>query len=362
MNHPVTFIFRSPPLCLLLLALLGAGHLSAQTGAATAADKKWEELQARLKPAPAPRQSQASRIAVPAEAAREQETRRLFQVADAAIHFSAEHSSHPKAKEAGRIAARSLLQAALAGNASRVGEAKALVEEIRRDQSQPAGDRLDLSVLAEAVRLRPQAGNRREFLAAHESSARALIGEFPREPGAYRALLRAAQNHPLDSEAIRIARDLVAMNPPAEVAAEARAFLDRQALVGRSLAALAAPVAGRDNPFAETKGRGFVLYTWSVAQPASVQAGKQLAGRLPPAAVLVGINLDEDVAAARALVAAEALPGRQLYDARALAGPLAQALKLDRAGQVYVADRQGLLRSVSAHQGDLADKLGRAGR
>ena len=60
--------------------------------------------------------------------------------------------------------------------------------------------------------------------------------------------------------------------------------------------------------------------------------------------VLVGLNLDTDVTAAEAAAARNQLDPMQGYDPAGASGALAKQLYLDRAGQIYLIDPQGVLR------------------
>ncbi len=119
---------------------------------------------------------------------------------------------------------------------------------------------------------------------------------------------------------------------------------------------------GTDNPIGAAPDRGVILYTWSASVAGSLALGRDLARVAPTGSLLVGLNVDADPAAAEAAAETGKLPGEQIYDPRGFDGPLAQALQLRRLGEVYVADRKGILRSVNARRGDLAGKIGQAGQ
>lgn len=330
--------------------------------AMSAADQKWARVRALMAPPPyiAP-SGQAQGLEAQA-LAKQQQAQQYLRTADAAKAFAAEHPDHSQAKEARRVAAKSLLQAGMIGELSREREAKQLVEEVRRDQAIPAKARLELVSLSEIVRLRPLMKDRVKFLAAQEKLSRELIVEFPQESDAYETLLRVAENQPKDADAIRLAREVVAMPASADIKAAAQTLLDRHALVGQSLAAIAESALGKDNPISKVKGRGIVVYTWATFSPSSMNVSKHLAKSVPPDTQLVGINFDSDVAVAQAKAASEGLPGELIYDARGFESPLAQALKFKRLGVVYVANRKGVVRSISAQRGDQNGKLRQAGQ
>ena len=329
----------------------------------SAADRAWLDVQMLATPLPPPANPPPQNPGPDDRSAqRRQRGERFRAAADRAKAFQQNHPDHPKAAEARQLEAKSLLNAAMAGDNSQEAHASALVTEIRHDSRLPAKLRLETVALADIVRVRPLARERERFLAAHEESARSLIAEFPGEAGGYESLLRQAQSHPEDAEAVRIARDVLKMPAPASVKDATQVFLDRHALVGQSLGDIAVAAVGKTNAIAEAKGQGVVIYTWSTKSPGSVAQARNLSKLAPAGAVLVGINLDQNMEAARAFAVKESLPGVQIYDARGLDSPLAQALKLDAAPHVYVADRQGVIREISAERGDLTRKFGAAGR
>lgn len=348
-----------------------AMQVQAQVGAPpleNAADPKWTELQTSLA-ALAPGKLPAPQNREAAEQGRRQLAAGFLRTAGMARAFSEGNPMDPRAGEARLIEARSLLQAAMAGDSpstaadpSREARVRALVDEVRRDRTMPVKTRYDLVALSEVVRLRPLLRNRVEFLKAREQSAHGLIAEFPGEAGGYEVLLQLAENHPDDAEGERVAREIGEMPAPESVKVRARCLVERQALVGRSLLEIARVALGEDNAIVSARGQGIILYTWATTSPGSISAAKFLTGRGPVAGVrLIGLNLDRDVEAARAAARNAGLPGEQICDPRGLEGPLAQALKLNRPGEVYVASPQGELRSVSASRGDLTAKLGSAG-
>jgi hypothetical protein len=65
--------------------------------------------------------------------------------------------------------------------------------------------------------------------------------------------------------------------------------------VGQSLGDIAEAAMGKTNAIAEAKGQGVILYTWSAKNPGSVAQARNLSKFAPVGAVLVGINLDQDV-------------------------------------------------------------------
>jgi hypothetical protein len=103
-------------------------------------------------------------------------------------------------------------------------------------------------------------------------------------------------------------------------------------------------------------GRVVVLYSWSVRSPGIIAAAKQWGRRA--GVQLVGVNLDRDTTAARALVEKLAIPGMHFFDGGDLNGPLAQELKLTSRSSVYLVSPSGVLDDVRGYD-DTESKLTR---
>lgn len=324
----------------------------------TEADQKWAELQALFTP-PVPGELPVATDEESRVRARRWIADRFLQAAAAAKAFAAEYPESAHAREAVRLEGKNILQAAMAGDVSQEARGREILKDIRGENTLPAKDRFELVALSELVRLRPLFPDRDRFLPAYEESIRNQIIEFPKETAPYESLLRFAENLPDEAETRRIAQEIAERMPaPTGVKAAAGEALTKLDLVGQSLAALLRGAAGwADDEVSSRKG-GIVLYTWSAQSPGSMAAAKNIAQRLPPTVQIIGVNLDTDVATAKAAAASEQLPGQQFYDDRGLDGPIAQALKLRRLGEVYVADATGTIRSVSAQRGDLSAKMG----
>lgn len=341
-------------LALTACAVAGAAEANPPTPIASV-DEEWQELQLRKNPPRRETVQGASSDAV--LKIREQVATHYRRIADEAKAFADRHPADPRAAEARCLEALSLLQAAMSGDDSGQARAMALIDEVRKDVRVPKKERARAAALSDIVRLRPQIGNWKLFVAGHEASARNLIAEFPDEAVGFEALLRVAENHPEDAQAAALAREIVAMPAPAGVKTAAEELVSRHALVGQSLLAIAVATLGNDHALTGMKGRPIVLYTWSAERPGSVTRAKQLATFVPRETWLVGVNLDRDTEQARVLATKEGLPGEQIYDARGSDGPLATALKLRKPGQIYVTDSRGEIREVAAQQGNISAKL-----
>lgn len=333
----------------------------------SAADQKWAELQALFIP-PSQREQPAVTDAESRVRARKWQAERFLKAAEEAKAFAKDFPDSDHALEATRLEAKNILQAAMAGDVSQEGRARELLGQIRVDERLPARARLEVVALSELVRLRPLFPDREKFLPAYEQAIRNQIMEFSTEPAAYESLLRFAENLPVEADTVRVAQEIATEMPaPESVKAAAREVLAKNALVGQPLDGLLESAIGKTPDLrlvgsGQRQTGGTVIYTWSLQSAGSMAAAKNLAKMLPANVTLLGVNVDKDEADAKAVAEKEALPGKQLYDARGYDGAVAQALKLRKLGEVYVIDTRGVIRSVSAQHGDLTAKLGYASK
>ncbi len=288
---------------------------------------------------------------------------RFLRAAAEAKKYAEVFPDSANAPEATRLEAKNIFQAAMAGDVSQEGRAQEILGRARVDQKLSSKARLELVALSELVRLRPLFPDRDKFLPAYEQSIRNQIMEFPKEPAAYESFLRFAENLPEEADTVKLATEIATRMPaPDSVKAAANDVLAKHALVGQPIAPLLAAATGKASSDALVQGRSVVVYTWSAQSPGSIAAAQNLAKSLPATVQLIGVNLDADGTAAKEAASKDSLPGQQFYDSRGFDGPLAQALKLRRYGEVYVTDSSGVIRTVSAQKGDLTAKLGYAAR
>ena len=333
---------------LLALFLLAALPLQAQPAAKTA-DEQWSDLVQLAKSLPRAASTRAE--AAPAKAAQKAYLRTVAREAE---KFTRDHPAHPQAAEARRWKAKSDLTAALLGAEAPTATEAALATEVRRDARLPVAARYEVAFLAEmAGETARHLKDRAAALAAREQSARTLIAEFPGQPGGYGLLLQVA-GRGTGASAATAARDLLASAAPSDIKAAAQDLLDRQALVGQTLATATAGVLGAAQVFEPARDKPLILYTWSPGNPGSIGLAKELARLAPAGAVIIGLNLGRDVPAAQAVAAQ--LPGVQLYDSRGFDSPLVRPLRLTTAPLVILVDRSGVIRSTDA-QNDLAAQL-----
>lgn len=342
--------------------LTGAPVAFAQSNAATApgnsanaADAAWQNLQAVAQHlgAFAPPTSGAA-----AAAANSQHIADLLSAADQFKAFYTNYPSHASAPEAKRQEALTLVEAWGAGDTTQDTRRQQLVASIRQDKTFSSLQRLQVAGLADNIAVGKQANLSADSrLLNYEQVARSLVKEFPDVSDPYDSLVRIARDGP-DAQAKTIATDVLAMPGASDTTkAQAQIILSRQALVGTSILSVAAQVLGQTNVFGSAAGHPVVFYSWATWAPASVAFAKTIAGIVPSGTVVVGLCLDgPDFTAAQSMVAAQNLPGTQLYDPLGVRGKLSGWLDIFDPGRVYVIDGTGTIRSISA-QRDLAGAL-----
>lgn len=352
-SRPVSFaVLRGAIVALWPLAL--ALDLNAQS-AASDADRDWQALQDRLVPA-ANKTARAGVMTATATVPNEKAAliAQTTAVADQAQAFRARYPKDARAGAASVIEARELLKAALLGDTSRAARTDSAVSRVEADKTLPSKSRFEIVALSEHLLLRKVAKSSAEAQVARETSARYLMQSFPRETGGYLALVGAADATSDRKKVAAVAAEIERSAAPFAAKGAARVAAGRHALVGKSLADVANTALGRGNFFEAARRQRVVLYTWASWSPNSVAYAKTAFAKLPKDVLVLGYNLDRDVAAARALAAREKLPGRQYYDATGIGSRLSMLLFLNTAPLVYATDEKGVIIDVAGQRRDLA--------
>lgn len=236
----------------------------------------------------------------------------------------------------------------MAGDETQKNRREQLVAEVRKDPVIPAAHRAEVVGLAENIAI----GKRRNLpsdkrLEEYEKVARSLIAEFPDLPELYEALVHiAADSAP--ERAITLAQELVEGGAPDSVRTRARRLLERYALRGRLLAEIVGADLEQAGVASGPWENGLAIYTWSASNPHSISIVKQLLSALPEECLVVGVSLDEDLSNVAASAEAAQLPGIQLEAANRII--VANELILDGLGMVYLCDKEGVIRRVTAQR------------
>lgn len=314
--------------------------LAAPKDAADSADQQWQALKNKGEPASSSNASD--------DKGRSQAIATLVADADALREFYTQNPSHPEAKQAKRREALSLLYARSLGDQAQKGRCKQLVKDLRKDGALSVEEREQLAAFSDNLDIEEQDTAADKRLGAYEQAARALQAEFPGSISVYESLNGIALSS-ADDRAATIAQDILRMPAPDQQKALAQVLLNRLALKGTSLVELADAALGPENPVHFGSGHPVIVYAWSSALPRTIALIKTIAPSLPADTAFVGVCLDlGDQRAAHARADADQPLGTQLYDGMGFMGKFAGRAQLTTPGLIYVADRKGVLVSVSA--------------
>lgn len=328
--------------------LVALSFAASITCAAPAADKSgdddWAALQGVVSQAVAPQKGPN------AAAVMSKQVTVLVAAADQCRDFGTKHATHKRASDSQCLEAIMLTRAWQSGDDAQKGRRTSAIQKELHDKTVTPQLRAELMALVDSVTVAKTPNlSRDQILSAHADSARGLITEFPDLPVGYYTLASIARDS-AETQATAIAREILAMKAaPAPAKVSAQTILDRTALVGKSLRALTVPVTGVSATFNSSAGHPTLVYSWTANDLVGLQKAKKLVAKAPAGTVVIGVCLDTQVADAKAAAATNALPGSQLYDVLGRKGALAQALKLNDTGIIYVADSAGLIRTVAAH-------------
>jgi len=347
-----------------VVTIAGLPALNADPGSTDAAESRWQKLKNRLPP-PSARLDSPNPGGPKTPAERQQKRGELIAhfralAADAGV-FRDQNASHAKAPEAKALEAKSLLKAMLMGDKASEAQAMELAAAVEKDRAVSSRERFEVASLAELALVRTFQGSRQDRLAAQKLSAAYLVSEFPNEAGGHLSLLGAVELGGSRSDLKLVAREIIeSEHAPFVAKARAQILLERYELVGKSLADVANTALGRGNFFEQCRGRQVLLYTWAAWSRSSIQFAKEIVSAAPAGVLVIGFNLDRDLAAAREIAGKESLPGEQYYNEGGIGSWVALLLKLDSAPLVYLTDDNGVIRDVAGQRNDLAAGLAAA--
>ncbi|HEX2852806.1 MAG TPA: hypothetical protein VHO24_06175 [Opitutaceae bacterium] len=338
-------------LCLSLVALLvlpltrskAAEKMHSETAAAADAkgDAAWKQLRAAA--SPASDKSEPNKKGPSSKAEREAKAKALVEVANQARGFYAAFPSHSKASAAKKLEVTSLLDAVDLGAVSEEARATQLGTAYRNDHSHSETDRFHVArqmmeLEVEKKKLRAEA--RMDEI---DRQADALLPEFPGNAGVFRLYLEVVENGSEATARQVASKILSSSSAPATVKDQARTVIERYDLVGKSVALDFVSESGTAFKLADKRGKIVIAYVWSGATRASEAAFASITKAIKPEHEVVGINVDKDVAKAKATIAQEKPPGLQYVDERGLGSPVATQLKVVDVPCVYVFKANGEL-------------------
>lgn len=267
------------------------------------------------------------------------------------------------AREARQLEHIALINAENAGDETRKEQRKALLREIRADQSLPVAQRCEAVARDKYFELQKQQmkverapgfrqggqdvlpalksdSPKHSFdgrLADYANIERSLIQEFSEAPNGYEGLLHIARDSSPEQGAAIVAELLTLEAVPENVKIQAAIMRTRYALAGRSLSELAVDLPL--TPDAETW-----LYTYAGNHQDSIVLAKMLADNKPDTVELIGLCLDRPgVVSSQGNPAGERPPGRIIQDG----GDFSAALVMTAPGLAYAIGGDGQIRTVN---------------
>lgn len=304
------------------------------------ADEAWTKLRASL--SAASDASETGKKGPSSKAEREAKARALVAVAEQANAFHLAFPAHAKAGAAKKLEVTSLLDAVDLGEVDHEARATQLGMNFRRDHTHPEGERFQVARQMMELEMEKKKLRAEARLDELERQADALATEFAGNAGVYRLYLEVVENTS-EAKARQVAQKITSGPAPAAVKDQARTVIERFDLVGKTVGLDFVSENGTAFKLGEKKGKIVVAYVWSGASRASVAAFASVSKAITPEYEVVGINVDKDVAKAKATIAQEKPPGLQYVDARGLGSPVATQLKVVDVPCVYVFKANGEL-------------------
>lgn len=321
------------------------------------ADAAWTQLRAMssVGAATASEKSDSDKKGPATKAEREAKAKALVATANQAKAFYLAFPTHPKAAAAKKMEVTTLLDAVDAGQVTEETRAVQLGASFRNDHANSEADRFQ--VARQMMELELEKKNLRSDARTEDLDRQAdmLSTEFPNNPGVYRLYLEVVENAS-EAKARQVADKILSASAPAAIKDQARTVIERYDLVGKAVALDFVSESGTAFKLADKKGKIVVAYVWSGATRTSAAAFASVAKAIKPEHEVVGINVDKDVARAKATIAQEKPPGLQYVDERGLGSPVATQLKIVDVPCVYVFKANGELAGFGS-AGQLAKLL-----
>jgi hypothetical protein len=348
---------KFPSTILLILVALsptgfGQGNSNANNGQASQKrpltgnpDADWTDISGRAKGTPLASATVDAKSPADKKPDVKRQTQNARDVAQNAKDFYTQYPNHPKASDARKLEAISALHGVEDGDPAQEQAALALAKAYRDNRSNRDGDRLDVALAAERVKVSASAKTRRTVprTSEWEQMADTLRAEFGDQPQLHDYYARLARDGDMFT-AKRIATNLSQWKVAAGVKAEAQTVLDRHALLGRPLNLTATGSDGSTIDFAQLKGSVTVVFLWPGAASPDVQNKlKRFRSSVPPGTNFVYLAIGGDQTKLAAAAANQPIRGRTCAVAAARIKPALDALKARDLPYLYVLNAKGLL-------------------
>jgi thiol-disulfide isomerase/thioredoxin len=327
----------------------------------TSADQAWKELRAAFQPPTPPAAWQTQRPSSEEIAAyRNLQRDGAGKAADKAKEFITRFPDHPYAAEARRYEFDLTQAAVRLGDNSRLGRLEELVAEKLKNPSLSEDERFALRSQAaerKAVSLREQGAE--IMLAEYEKQARALQKDFPKRREVFAMLLDVAQQSERE-KGRKLAGEILHGDADPQVQQEAAKLLKKLDAVGKPLPIKFTAVDGREVNLAAMKGKVVLLdfwATWCGPCVAELPSVKAVYDKLHEKGFeIIGISLDPQKEPLVKFVADQKMPWPQYFDGKGWENDLAQQYGINSIPAMWLIDKQGNLRDLSARV-NLAEKI-----
>ena len=335
------------------LTLIGAGAITvsmrAQGAAAGPADQAWANLSVLAKPTALARAVEG-KPKTPAQLNAEikQQAARYRQTAQSAREFYTTHSGHPKAGEARKLEALAAIRGVEAGNAAHEQVAFDLGKAFRENAVNPIADRFEVALamdrldLSLQIKSRKARGRPEDWKAVGDK----LKPEFGAVPALYTYYMDIARTLDAATAAKLAAEVNAAAAAPMSAKAQAKAILDREGLVGKTVSAKLTTVDAAPLDLGAQKGKVTVVLAWSPSDTSPLANLKRFEKSLPSDTQVIYLAMGGTAAQVTRGKAEAVVPGIHCH---APTGPLARAandglkLQYSRLPRAYVLNRSGVL-------------------
>lgn len=358
MNHFIRHLRR------LTLALLLAALPASAAEEPTPADAAWKELRKAATPPSPPREWSTERPSDEELATFNRDrAAKALAAADKARAFYTDHAKDKRAVEARTLEYNLLTAVVQLGDASVTDRMIALQDQLTNDPAVDAEQRLSMLLMAAKGALQESGSDPATRLLKAKGIFLKAYEMFPArvEPAAY--LLQVAELLLAydQAEAARdIAQRLDKDGADEEVRKEARAQMAKVERIGKPVDIAFTAIDGRKVDLAGLKGKVVLIdywATWCGPCIASLPELKESYTKWQPQGFeILGISLDSDLEALKAMVKEQAMPWPQFFDSENENNRYAEKFGITGIPTLWLIDKQGNLRYLDARS-DLPGKI-----